>query len=117
MLGRALNVFAGLLLVFPGPLSDLLALVLLFPPTRYLVRERIQSSMKISSPTGWMWRFGGFDGHEEHGPHGDDRSDPRGSSSPEKEGDGRGEFPGADRARDVDFQPSDPDSQNSRPGS
>jgi UPF0716 protein FxsA len=43
---RALRVVAGLLLVVPGFLSDVVALVLLVPVTRNLVRRRLERRLR-----------------------------------------------------------------------
>jgi UPF0716 protein FxsA len=46
---RALRVVAGLLLVLPGFLSDVMALVLLVPVTRRLVRRRLERRLRAAA--------------------------------------------------------------------
>ena len=46
LLDGALIVAAGLVLITPGFLTDLTGLILLFPPTRYPIREWLKSRLK-----------------------------------------------------------------------
>jgi len=113
LLERVLIIVAGLLLVFPGPLSDVLGIVLLVPPLRRKILERLKNNLLarwISESQGArfsMWGFGrppgpfaGEDGATGAG----DAGAPR---EKEKTGRSRGEFPGAARARDVEFEEVD----------
>jgi UPF0716 protein FxsA len=44
---------AGVLIVMPGFVSDVLGLLLLLPPTRVLVRQRILRSASLNTPGGY----------------------------------------------------------------
>jgi UPF0716 protein FxsA len=44
---------AGVLIVMPGFVSDVLGLLLLLPPTRALVRQRILRSASLNTPGGY----------------------------------------------------------------
>lgn len=53
---------AGILLVFPGFISDLIALPLLAPQIRHLLFKRLQKN-----PNGFIRRHARFDGQSRHG--------------------------------------------------
>ncbi|NGN65271.1 FxsA family protein [Streptomyces sp. A7024] len=48
--GNALTMLAGLLLMFPGLVSDALGLVLLLPPVRSLIRRRTNRFLEAAAP-------------------------------------------------------------------
>ncbi len=61
LLEWVIDLVAGLALIFPGPVSDVVGLLLLLPPVRYLVLPRIRKKMEAG-----RWSFfsqnGGFRG-------------------------------------------------------
>ncbi|WP_419993352.1 FxsA family membrane protein [Streptomyces boninensis] len=48
--GNALTMLAGLLLMFPGLVSDALGLILLLPPVRSLIRRRTNRFLEAAAP-------------------------------------------------------------------
>jgi len=89
-LDRALVVAAALLLIWPGPLTDVAGLYLLLPPVRRRAVEALRHVV-------WFGQSGAEDaGDAEEG----DGVEPAARS-----GETHGQFPGAREARDVDFQP------------
>jgi len=103
-LERSLTFLAGILLIFPGLVSDLLGLLLLVPPVRRRLMTRIQSTI-------FGRRFGPRPGWSATAD-----PDPRGGPREGKTGRSQGEFPGVDRARDVEFEERPQEDDGSTPG-
>src|SRR5262245_60080990 len=100
LVDRGLIFLAGILLIFPGPLSDLLGLILLCPPLRNRIAGRIRD-------TAGRWLRGGNRFTFVKSPPGQGR--PPGAPGTRRSGPegGEGAYPGAAGARDVDFQVGD----------
>jgi UPF0716 protein FxsA len=89
LLDRALILIAGLLLVFPGPASDVLGIIILFPRIRRKIIERLLGTILGR----WIGALNGG------------RPARRGSA---RSGRTREKYPGAEDAREVEFQESSP---------
>ncbi len=102
MIEGGLVVVAGILLIFPGPLTDVLGLLLLVPALRRRVAARLGKAF-LGGRVPWLRR-----GKDDGGAAGGE------SDAGEKSGRSRGAYPGADTARDGEFQAPPPDEH--RPG-
>jgi len=108
LINNALIFLAGILLLFPGPLSDLLGVLLLIPP----IRERVSGKVRQTVMGQWIGqgkgKFPNWGTGEGHGAE-DGRKEGGMEDFPgRKTGRSLGSYPGAGRAKDVDF--SEPDS-------
>jgi UPF0716 protein FxsA len=98
LLDRAVVLLSGLLLIFPGPASDVVGIALLIPRIRARVIQRLLGTLLGK----WFQARG-------RGPR---PETPPGSPLPEDPpavhtGRSKGEYPGAEAAREVEFQNSD----------
>ena len=102
LMDRGLVLLAGLLLIFPGPLSDLLGILFLVPPVRDRMAGRIRDSAgRWFRDGGGRFTFVKFGRGGGPSPPGEGAGRPSGSPG---SGGGGGAFPGAADARDVEFQ-------------
>ena len=85
LLERALVLIAGLLLLFPGPASDVLGLILLFPRVRRRIIERLLGTILGR----WIGALNGVRPARRAGA---------------RTGRTREKYPGAEGAREVEFQ-------------
>ena len=107
LVSRGLVLLAGVLLIFPGPLSDVLGILLLCPP----IRDRVAARVRERASRWFGARGSGFTfgkrprgaGSSPGAPStGMPPDGPPGSAPPGK-GPGERGFPGAEGARDVEF--------------
>ncbi len=113
LIENALIFFGGILLIFPGPLSDFLGFLLLIPHFREKIKARLRETMlgrRISEGQGWKFTFWDFGRPlKQRTSRTDEESGaPTGKRS-------RGNYPGAEGAKDVEFFEVKPSDQEDSP--